>query len=88
MNRYEFIALLLLSRPNDPYGPFQSHLVLAQPLTPVPPVTELAVRRLLYKATALGYEAWGFDFIDGERASLIRTVSVSKPALCVRPSGK
>jgi hypothetical protein len=29
-------------------------------------------------------EAWGFDFINGERASLIRTVSVSKRALCVR----
>jgi len=28
------------------------------------------------------------DFINGERASLIRTVSVSKRALCVRRSGK
>ena len=37
--------------------------------------------------TASG-EAWGFDFINGEGASLIRTVSVSKRALCVRPSGK
>ena len=33
-------------------------------------------------------EAWGFDFINGERASLIRTVSISKRALCVRPSEK
>ena len=28
-------------------------------------------------------EAWGFDSINGEKASLIRTVSVSKRALCV-----
>ena len=33
-------------------------------------------------------EAWGFDFINGERASLIRTVSISKRALCVRRSEK
>jgi hypothetical protein len=31
-------------------------------------------------------EAWGVDFINGARASLIRTVSISKRALCVRRS--
>ena len=33
-------------------------------------------------------EAWGFDSINGERASLIRAVSISKRALCVRRSEK
>jgi len=33
-------------------------------------------------------EAWGFDFINGARASLIRTVWISKRALCVRHSEK
>lgn len=33
-------------------------------------------------------EAWVFDFGNGRPASLIRTVSISKRALCVRSSGK
>ena len=33
-------------------------------------------------------EAWAFAFSEGKRASLIRIVSISKRALCVRRSGK
>jgi hypothetical protein len=33
-------------------------------------------------------EAWAFAFSQGARASLIRIVSISKRALCVRGSGK
>lgn len=33
-------------------------------------------------------QAWVFDFNNGRQASLIRTVSISKRALCVRRSEK
>ena len=33
-------------------------------------------------------EAWVFAFSEGQRASLVRIVSISKRALCVRGSGK